>query len=275
VSCLEDPEPARPTHGEVVAAFEPRPFTACVLIVHNLAPTSHVGFVINQVLAPGFLTKVEDILPEETFAGDGSVTFVAFATCFHNSPSVGSIRPFVSEQNPSMTTTLKHLKSHNTPSSAEILGGLAITPTVQAVVVNCESVVNPELASIIGVNRHPVAAGPEDSEAACPAHGEVITSGKTSPFATCVAIIHHLAPASHVRSAPLQVLAPAALTKVEGVLPELAIAVDNAMRWSLLWLLRGFFLWSLLLLHRKVIEIFHLHDAGSISVISHQHKLYN
>jgi hypothetical protein len=51
-----------------------------------------------------------------------------------------------------MTTTLKHFKSHNTPSSAKVPSGLAITPTVQAVVVDCEPVVNPELASIVGVN---------------------------------------------------------------------------------------------------------------------------
>jgi hypothetical protein len=221
------------------------------------------------------LPKVEDILPEETSAVESAMTLVAFAACFHDSPSIGGIRAFVSEQHPSVTTTLEHLKSHSTPSSAKILGGLAITPTMQTIVGDGESVVNPKLASIIGVNRHPVAAGPEDSDAASPAHSEVITTRETGPFSTCVAVIHCLAPASHVRPAPLQVLAPTALTKVEGVFPELAITIDNTMRWSLLWLPRGLLLWSLLLLHSEVIEIFHLHNACSISVVRDQHRLYN
>jgi hypothetical protein len=141
--CLKDPEPARPTNGKVIAAFESRPFTTCVFIVHNLAPTSHVWFVINQVRALSALPKVEDILPEETSAVESAMTLVAFAACFHDSPSIGGIRAFVSEQHPSVTTTLKHLKSHNTPSSAKVLGGLAITPTVQAVVVDRIPIVNP------------------------------------------------------------------------------------------------------------------------------------
>jgi hypothetical protein len=230
--------------------------------------------VINQVLALRALSKVEDVLPEETSAVESTMTLVSFAARFHDSPSVGGIRAFVSEQHPSMTTTLKHLKSHNTPSSAKIFGGLAITPTMQAVVVDGEPVVNPELASIIRVDRQAVAATPEDPEAACPTHGEMITSRETSPFATCVAIIHHLAPASHVGPTTLQVLAPTALTKVEDVFPELAIAVDSATR-SLRRLLRWLLHWSLLLLHSKVIEILHLHNACSIPVVPDQHRLYN
>jgi hypothetical protein len=151
MSCLEDSEAACPTHGEVVTSREALPCFTCVFIIHNLAPAFHVGFVIDQVLAPSSLTEVEDILPEETTAIENAMASVVSATGFHNSPSVGSIRPFVPEQHPSVTTAFKHLKSHKAPSSAKMLGGLAIAPTVQAVVIDCESAVNPELTPIIRI----------------------------------------------------------------------------------------------------------------------------
>jgi hypothetical protein len=48
-----------------------------------------------------------------------------------------------------MTTALEHLKPNQTPSSAKMPSGLAIAPTMQAIVVNCVSIVNPQLAPII------------------------------------------------------------------------------------------------------------------------------
>jgi hypothetical protein len=68
MSCLKDSEATCPAHSEVVASLETRPLPTCVFIVHNLAPTFHVGFVVNEILAPRALTKVEDILPKETSA---------------------------------------------------------------------------------------------------------------------------------------------------------------------------------------------------------------
>jgi len=84
----------------------------------------------------------------------------------------------VPEQHTSMTTTLKHLKANKTPPSMQMLPGLSIAPTVQAIVVNGVSIVDPQLAPIIGNNAEIVVASFEDSQAACPTHGKVIASSK-------------------------------------------------------------------------------------------------
>jgi len=107
--------------------------------------------------------------------------------------------------------------------------GSSAAPSVQAIIVNCVSIVNPELAPIIGDKLEVVMTCPEESHAACPTNSEVITSCKSRPLATSVFIVHSVSPASHVRSATIQVLAAAALTKVEGILHEEASAVSGAM----------------------------------------------
>ena len=156
-----------------------------------MAPASHVRLATVQVRAMAALTEVEDVLPEETIAIRRFMPSV-LATCTYNSPFVSSIETFVPEQHPSCTTMLKHLKSHKMPPSSKMLGGLLIAPAVQAIVVDCVPIVNPQLAPIIGENAEAVIACLEDSQTACPTHGKVIASAKTGPSATCVAIVHHL-----------------------------------------------------------------------------------
>jgi len=192
-----------------------------------VSPASHVWFATIQVLAPTTLTKVEGVLPEETSTISDFITTTT-ATCTHNSPSVSSIRTMVSEEHTSVTTTLK-LKSDQSPASTHMRPGLSIAPAVQAIVVNCVSVVDPQLASIIRDNSEMVVACPKDSQAACPAHSKVITAGKTGPSATCVFIVHIVSPACHVRSAALQIRAPPTLTKVEGILPEETMAISSGI----------------------------------------------
>jgi hypothetical protein len=84
-----------------------------------------------------------------------------------------------------------------------MLGGFAIAPTMQTIIVDRVPIVDPQLASIIGDNAISVMACPEDSHASCPTHSEVITSGKTRPSATCVPVIYHLTPALHVGPATM------------------------------------------------------------------------
>jgi hypothetical protein len=98
----------------------------------------------------------------------------------------------VPEEHPSSTTTFKELKSRETPPSANISSGHSTAPTVQAIVVNCVAIVNPQFAPIIGDNLEVVTARLEDSQAASPTHSEVVTSGKTRPSSTSVFIVHHL-----------------------------------------------------------------------------------
>ena len=174
------------------AIFSHIPYRAIPSRQHTASymfPASHVCLAIAQSLASATLTKVEDILSEEAMAISGLGGNMASTTCKHNCPSVGSIIATITELNPGMTTTLKHLKSHEMPSTTKILGCFPIAPAMQPVVVDRITVVHPQLAAIIGDDAKPVMSCLEDSEATCPTHGEVICSGKTGPSATCVAVV--------------------------------------------------------------------------------------
>ena len=173
--------------------METRPLAACVAIVHDVLPASHIRFATVQVLASPTLAKVEGVLPEETSTICDLIRDMASATCANNNPSIASIGTMVPEKHPSMATTLKHLKSHQTPSSAHVWSGLSIAPAMQAIVVDCVPIVNPQFAAIIRDNAEMVMACLEDSQAARPTHSEVIASGKTRPLTSCVAIVYHLA----------------------------------------------------------------------------------
>ena len=150
-----------------------------------------------EVLAAPSLTKVVDVLPEKasTISG-GSATLATLATTFatgtHNNPSVSSVRAMIPEEHPSMTTTLKELKSHKTPPATNIPSGHSTAPAVQAIVVNRVSIIEPQLASIIGDELEVVTATLEDSQTTSPTHCKVIATSEPRPFATCVAVVHHL-----------------------------------------------------------------------------------
>ena len=63
---------------------------------------------------------------------------------------------------------------------------------MQAIIVDCIPIVDPQLAPVIGDDAETVIASPSDFQAACPTYGKVIASSKTTPFAVCVAIVRHL-----------------------------------------------------------------------------------
>jgi hypothetical protein len=119
-----------------------------------------------------------------------------------------------------MTTTLKHLKPQGIRPSAKMLDSLAIAPTMQAIIINCVAIIDPQLAPIIRDDTESVVASPSDFQCSCPAHSKVITSGKTSPFPIRVAVVHHLNFAGHVWSASTQVLAPTSLPEIVDLLLE-------------------------------------------------------
>jgi hypothetical protein len=91
---------------------------------------------------------------------------------------------------------------------------------MQTIVVDCISVVDPQLASIVRNNAQLIVACPADSQHTCPTHGEMIASGKTTPLAVRVAVVDDLNTASHVRPATVKVLTAATLPKVEHLLSE-------------------------------------------------------
>jgi hypothetical protein len=191
-------------------------------------PASHVRSATLQVLATATLAKIVSVLPEKAMAIRGLVE-IPSATGARDHPPVPSVRTMVPEEHPSMTTTLKHLKSHKMPPCTKMPSGVASAPSVQAIVVNGVSIVDPQLASIIGNNLQVVMACPEDSHAARPASGEVVVSGESRPPATCVTIVHKVSPASHVWSATIQVLAPTTLTKIKGILHEETVTIRGSI----------------------------------------------
>jgi hypothetical protein len=48
-----------------------------------------------------------------------------------------------------MTTTLKHFEPHKMPSSTHVPSGNSTAPSMQAIIVNRVSIVEPELAPIV------------------------------------------------------------------------------------------------------------------------------
>jgi hypothetical protein len=207
--------------------METRPLAARVAIVHDVLPASHIRFAAVQVLTSAPLIEVESVFPEETMAISDRIRAVAPATCTNNSPSIARIGTMVPEKHPSMTTTLEHLKSHKPPPSTHMWPGLSIAPAMQAIVVNCVTIVDPQLAAIIGDDAKMVVASSEDPHPACPTSGEVITASEARPSAACVAIVHIMLPAGHVRPAIVQVLASATLTKVISILPKETMAISG------------------------------------------------
>jgi hypothetical protein len=128
-----------------------------------------------------------------------------------------------------MTTVLKHLQSYKMPSSSLMAIGLAITPSVQAIIVDCVPVINPQLASIIRNDAESVTTCTEDPYTACPPRRKMISPAKTTPIASCVRMVHYLAPACHIRPATRQFGASTTLPKIEAVFPEEPMAINGAM----------------------------------------------
>jgi hypothetical protein len=84
---------------------------------------------------------------------------------------------------------LEHFDPHHMPSTAEMLIGLPLTPTVQAIVIDVVSMVDPQSASIIRNEAESVMSRSEESHATCPSHGKVISSAVARPIATSVPIV--------------------------------------------------------------------------------------
>jgi hypothetical protein len=211
----------------MIASVETRPPATRISVVHHLAPASHVRLATIQVVATTTLTKVKSILPEEAMSINGTMGNFSHATGTHNNPSLAGIGAMVPEPHASVTTTLEHLKPHKTPTGTKVFLGRSAAPTVQAIIVDRESIVEPQLAPIIGMDLEVVMACPEDSQAASPTHSKVIAAGKTMPSAASIFIVHIMSPASHIRSSTLQVLATASLTKVEDVFSEETMTVSD------------------------------------------------
>jgi hypothetical protein len=196
-----------------------------------MSPTSHVRASTQQVLAVTPLTEVEDVLSEKGMTVDRAMASSnPPASCANSEITVPSIWTFVPEIYPSMTTTFKHLKSHQAPSTMNMTMTLTMAPAVTTIVVNCIPMVDEQVAPVIRSEPPSVMTRPEDPHAGCPTYGKVIIPVKSRPAATCVPIGDGLLPTGMIRPTPVQILAMATLTKVEDVLPEEASTISDAMR---------------------------------------------
>jgi hypothetical protein len=173
-----EPHAACPTHSKVIASVETRPFTTSVPIVHIMFPTSMVRSATIQVLAMATLTKVEDVLHEETMAISDAIGIVFSAPCLRNHPSVASIGTMVPEKHPSVATVFKHLKPYKMPPCTNVPSRVPAAPSVQAIVVDRVTIVEPEVAPIIRDDLEVVMTRLENSHAACPTHSKVVASVK-------------------------------------------------------------------------------------------------
>jgi hypothetical protein len=106
--------------------------------------------------------------------------------------------------------------------------GLPIAPTMQAIIVDRVSIINPQLASIIGDDTETVMAPLEKTHAGCPASGKVVMTSPTWPSPSCVPVVNNMAPASHVWPSPIQVWTPSTHAEVKRVLPEEATPVSSS-----------------------------------------------
>jgi hypothetical protein len=101
---------------------------------------------------------------------------------------------------------------------------------MQTIVVDCISIVDPQLAAVVRYDAEDEMPRPINSHPASPAHGKMITTGKSRPPTTCVLVIYNMFPACHLRPATIEILASTALTKVKCILSEVTMTILRVPR---------------------------------------------
>jgi hypothetical protein len=127
-----------------------------------------------------------------------------------------------------MTTMFKHFNSDEVPS-ANTPRSFPIAPTMQAIIVDRVTVINPKLASIVRNDAETIVAFPEKSHTTCPTGSEVIISSEARPSAPGVPVVNRVTPTSHVGPAMIQILAPTTLAKVEGIFHEQTSTISGSI----------------------------------------------
>jgi hypothetical protein len=148
-----DSHSTSPACSKLIGAGKALPPTSCVAVIDHMSPTTHVWLTTAQILATTTLTKVECVFHEQTMSVDSIIRTMIRATCAHDRPSIPSIRAPVPEKHAGMTTTFKHLKPNQAPWGSKAPVSFSIAPTMQAIIIDRVSIVDPQLASIIGYNR--------------------------------------------------------------------------------------------------------------------------
>jgi hypothetical protein len=100
-----------------------------------------------------------------------------------------------------MPTTLKELKPEKPLATTHALVGLVVSQAMEPVVVHSVTVVQVEIAAVIGNKRKPVTASPTDRQVTGPTTRKVVTMRDAWPIAACIAIDNTAHDPWHGRSA--------------------------------------------------------------------------
>jgi len=158
MACSEEPDTAGPAHSKVVGTSESRPAATCVAVVDVVPPPRHVRPPVSQILHMAALAEIEDVLPEQAMAVYDSVAPVPVAKGTQHFPAVASVRATITQHDASMASTFEELHPEQVPSCPDVLRSFAIPPAVEPIIVDGVPVVDPQLGTIIGSEREPVAA---------------------------------------------------------------------------------------------------------------------
>jgi hypothetical protein len=143
MALLEESHSSGPADSKVITSGKMRPSAISVPKVHHMFPTSHIWSAAAQVRASATLAEVEGVHPEQTMAIGRSEDWSPPAGRTDDIPSTSSVATPIPEEHASSTTTFKHFESHQMPSGTATPRSLSIAPTMQAIVVDCVSIVNP------------------------------------------------------------------------------------------------------------------------------------
>jgi len=139
--------------------MEARPAATCVAVVDVVFPPLHVRPPVSKMWYTSALAEIVNSLPPQAVTVNRPcATASASATGPHHFPAIASVRATITKQAPMMATTFEHLHPHHDPSCPDVPRGFAIPPAVEAIIVDGVPIVDPQLGSVVGIEREPVTA---------------------------------------------------------------------------------------------------------------------
>merc|ERR1719478_1151843 len=159
-----------------------------------MLPPRHVRPPVSKMWHPAALAEIERILPEQAMTVSGFVCADPAAPGAQDVPAIGGVRATIAQHDPSMATMFEVRHLDHDPSCPDVPRGFAIAPAVEPIIVDGVPIVDPQLGSVIGNEREPVMACPEDAATAGPAHSEVVATMESRPGAASVAVVDVMLP---------------------------------------------------------------------------------
>jgi hypothetical protein len=129
-----------------------------------------------------------------------------------------------------MTTMFKRFDSNQAPSSMNVPLCHTAAPTMQTIIVDAVTIVNPQLAAVVRDKLEMIPTASEDSHPGSPSHSKVIMTGKSRPSAAGVPVVNIMFPTLHIWPSTVQILTSTTLTEVEDIVPEKTMAINSTVR---------------------------------------------